>query len=486
MSTGYIRQDTGNNISNGQVADATVLDSEFDAIVAAFNSSTGHTHNGTTAEGAAITVIGPAQDVVVSGTSVLPKTTSTYDLGSNLLKWKDLWAGGTSTLASLIATTADINAGTVDGTIIGASVPAAITGTTVNGTTITASVGFVGSVTGNLTSANAVITGGSLNNTPIGATTASTVRGTVITATTNFAGPLTGAVTGNVTGNLTGNVTGNTTGIHTGAVTSSAVTITGGTISGITDLAVADGGTGSSTAAGALVNFGLTAVAADINKLNGMTSSTVELNKLTGLTATTAELNKLAGATATTAELNKLAGATASTTELNYVTGVTSAVQTQLGTKAPLASPALTGTPTAPTAAVTTNTTQIATTAFVNAEISNDVGVANSSLVKTAINASGSAPIFACRAWAHFDGGVAATLYGSGNVASYVRNSTGSYTINFTTAMPDTNFAVVAMSGLTGLAVRELSRTASSITLGNTDGSYVIRDSNYISIAVFR
>jgi hypothetical protein len=39
---------------------------------------------------------------------------------------------------------------------------------------------------------------------------------------------------------------------------------------------------------------------------------------------------------------------------------------------APLASPALTGTPTAPTAAVGTNTTQIATTAFVNAEIAND------------------------------------------------------------------------------------------------------------------
>jgi hypothetical protein len=39
---------------------------------------------------------------------------------------------------------------------------------------------------------------------------------------------------------------------------------------------------------------------------------------------------------------------------------------------APLASPVLTGTPTAPTAAVGTNTTQIATTAFVNAEIAND------------------------------------------------------------------------------------------------------------------
>ena len=66
----------------------------------------------------------------------------------------------------------------------------------------------------------------------------------------------------------------------------------------------------------------------------------------TVVTASGAEINKLEGATATTAELNKLAGATASTAELNHVTGVTSAIQTQLNTKAPLASPALTGTPT--------------------------------------------------------------------------------------------------------------------------------------------
>jgi hypothetical protein len=64
-----------------------------------------------------------------------------------------------------------------------------------------------------------------------------------------------------------------------------------------------------------------------------------------------------------------------SNTELQYLNGVTSAIQTQLDAKlasttaastyAPLASPVLTGTPEAPTAAVNTNTTQIATTAFV-------------------------------------------------------------------------------------------------------------------------
>ncbi len=64
-----------------------------------------------------------------------------------------------------------------------------------------------------------------------------------------------------------------------------------------------------------------------------------------------------------------------SNTELQYLNGVTSAIQTQLDAKlgtstasstyAPLSGPALTGTPTAPTAAVDTNTTQIATTAYV-------------------------------------------------------------------------------------------------------------------------
>ncbi len=42
-------------------------------------------------------------------------------------------------------------------------------------------------------------------------------------------------------------------------------------------------------------------------------------------------------------------------------------IKNQLAAKAPLASPALTGTPTAPTAAVATKTTQVATTAFVYA-----------------------------------------------------------------------------------------------------------------------
>jgi hypothetical protein len=60
---------------------------------------------------------------------------------------------------------------------------------------------------------------------------------------------------------------------------------------------------------------------------------------------------------------------TASHTDLNRLVGVTADVQTQLDAKAGLASPALTGTPTAPTASPATSTTQIASTAFVQAAI---------------------------------------------------------------------------------------------------------------------
>jgi hypothetical protein len=62
---------------------------------------------------------------------------------------------------------------------------------------------------------------------------------------------------------------------------------------------------------------------------------------------------------------NVTGAVTATHTQMNYLVGVTSAIQTQFTAKAPLASPTLTGVPAAPTAAGGTNTTQIATTAFV-------------------------------------------------------------------------------------------------------------------------
>lgn len=104
-----------------------------------------------------------------------------------------------------------------------------------------------------------------------------------------------------------------------------------------------------------------------------LVDSGYSFSALAGDTAVTkAEMDILDGATVTTAELNILDGVVATAAEINYLDGVTSNVQTQIDTltsdKANIASPTLTGVPAAPTAAVDTNTTQIATTAFVIAQ----------------------------------------------------------------------------------------------------------------------
>ena len=62
--------------------------------------------------------------------------------------------------------------------------------------------------------------------------------------------------------------------------------------------------------------------------------------------------------------------------------------------------------------------------------------------VKTATNATGDAPIYACRAWVNFDGRSGSLgIRESGNVSSVTRNAAGIYTINFATAMPDTSYS---------------------------------------------
>ena len=59
---------------------------------------------------------------------------------------------------------------------------------------------------------------------------------------------------------------------------------------------------------------------------------------------------------------------------------------------------------------------------------------------------SGSAPAFAVRAWVAFNGTGTVSIYGSGNVSSITDNGTGTYTVNFTTAFADTNYAATTSS----------------------------------------
>lgn len=63
---------------------------------------------------------------------------------------------------------------------------------------------------------------------------------------------------------------------------------------------------------------------------------------------------------------------------------------------------------------------------------------------KAALNATGNAPIYACRAWADWDG-VNNTLKAGGNISSVTDNGVGNYTFNLATALPDVNYAVSAI-----------------------------------------
>ena len=72
---GYTRQAAA-NITTGSVIDADDFNDEYNQVQSAFNASTGHTHDGTAAEGAPIEKVGPSQDLVVTASQVRPKTTN--------------------------------------------------------------------------------------------------------------------------------------------------------------------------------------------------------------------------------------------------------------------------------------------------------------------------------------------------------------------------------------------------------------------------
>lgn len=54
---------------------------------------------------------------------------------------------------------------------------------------------------------------------------------------------------------------------------------------------------------------------------------------------------------------------------------------------------------------------------------------------------------YGCRAWVNFNGTGTVAIRASGNVTSITDNGVGDYTVNFTNAMPDINYAAVSTSG---------------------------------------
>jgi hypothetical protein len=113
------------------------------------------------------------------------------------------------------------------------------------------------------------------------------------------------------------------------------------------------------------------------------------------------------------------------------------------------------------------------------------------------------ATAYGCRAWVNFNGTGTVAIRASGNVSSITDNGTGNYTVNFTTAMPDTNYSVSAWnnnpmgtlgSGTTlrcGGMQYEVSRTTSAFrtqTFGYVGSTNVgtAEDINAIYVSIFR
>jgi hypothetical protein len=87
------------------------------------------------------------------------------------------------------------------------------------------------------------------------------------------------------------------------------------------------------------------------------------------------------------------------------------------------------------------------------------------------------ATAYGCRAWVNFNGTGTVAIRASGNVSSITDGGVGIYTVNFTNAMPDANFAVSAITdSITGDASRPVAafRTGSSTSTAviQTVGTY--------------
>ena len=153
------------SFTTGDTITAAHSNDEFNQVLAAFNATTGHTHDGTAGEGGPVGSIRDAdalnkvlvdstnnhlefyvevsssatQQLRIQDGAIVPITDNDIDLGTSSLEFKDLFIDGTANIDALVADTADINGGTVDGATLGtnsAITQAVIDNININGATI--------------------------------------------------------------------------------------------------------------------------------------------------------------------------------------------------------------------------------------------------------------------------------------------------------------------------------------------------------------
>jgi hypothetical protein len=110
--------------------------------------------------------------------------------------------------------------------------------------------------------------------------------------------------------------------------------------------------------------------------------------------------------------------------------------------------------------------------------------------VLTQFNATGSAPVFACRAWVNFNGTNTVAIRASGNVSSITDFGVGTYGVNFTTAMADVNYASVSQAEGTGGAAMRITTSSqystTDVVVRTTTLSGVQEDNSTFAVAIFR
>lgn len=315
---------------------------------------------------------------------------------------------------------------------------------------------------------------------------------TASTVTANLVGNVTGNITGNGIGTWTGtasNVSGVITVEHggTGVTTiddiktvlslgsmssqnSASVNITGGNISGINPLSISSGGTGANSANIARINLGLN-IGTDVQGFNPILSSISALS-------TNGVIVKTGSGSVSSAKL--VAGNNISVTNPDFTSGDS--------TISLVNSPALTGTPTAPTASAGTNTTQIANTAFVKSAV--DTGDA-AQQVYTDNKFNSITGISA--AWVIFDGNTGSIL-SSKNISSVTSNGAGQYTININSGIfTNGNFIAFGMAsgGTNGRYVTFVNSSSTALVVYTVApnalsyGSAPILNNGVVRIAMF-
>jgi hypothetical protein len=78
--------------------------------------------------------------------------------------------------------------------------------------------------------------------------------------------------------------------------------------------------------------------------------------------------------------------------------------------------------------------------------VTNRFSITNDGLLQFNSGYGSVATAYGCRAWVNFNGTGTVAIRASGNVSSITDNGAGDYTVNFTTAMPDANYAISAMA----------------------------------------